>query len=279
MLRQEIRRYERTLEKTKQTLERQHDQNEDYHRSCVKKLSQIIDIIQEVKREPISEARKLQSASSLSSPVSTSSRQQRESSSHGQRRDQRHSITPIRSNVSNRHPNSRNPKNNERLVGDFRRPVHAHPSVNSSPDSETSRSISNSRALILRSRHMGQEHNSNSGDANIHEEFEIQPNALVLRTGARSQNRRTSTSQAGCEEIGQNYPVYHEYEDNSREMYYLSRAPSYVRGSESGSDSAAPSENQFSSKTYIPMPPFAKADLNELSRRQTKRTQGQEEHE
>jgi hypothetical protein len=260
-------------------MKQQYDQTENYHQSSLDKLSQIIDIIQEVKREPISEARKLYGTSSLSSPVSASSQNRGESSSHIQRRQQRNSVTTIQSNVSNHRPNSRNTRYDERPVGDFRRSVHAQPSISSRPDSETSSSVSNSRALILRSRHKDQEHNSNSGDTNINEEFEIQPNALVLRTGARSQNRRTSTSQARCEEIGQNYPVYHEYEDNSREMYYLSRAPSYARGSDSGSDSAAPSENQFSSRTYIPIPPFAKFDVNELRRKQAERRKGQDEHE
>lgn len=84
-----------------------------------------------------------------------------------------------------------------------------------------------------------------------------------------------NTSQASSEEAHQSYPVYHEYGDNSREIYNLSRAPSYAQNSESDTNSDASSENQFSSKTYIPTPLFDRTDLKEL-RRQRKRRKGQD---
>lgn len=212
--------------------------------------------------------------SPLSSPVSA----QRRESIDLQHRQQRSSVTTIPSNASKRRPNSQSWRyHHERPRGDLR-PSVMQPSVNSRPDSRTSMSGSHSRKLILRNRERRQEHDYHSADANGHEEFEIRADALVLRTGDTCQKRRMSTSQASSEETDQNHPVYHEYGNNSREIYTLSRAPRYDRGSESDSDSTASSQNQFSSQTYIPTPLFDRTDLNEL-RRQTKRRKGQDGRE
>lgn len=284
MLRKEIRHHERALEETRQVLEQQHGENENHHRSCVKKLSQIIDIIHDIKSEPISQARQLYYASPLSSPVSSSSQRQGNSFPSRRREWEINSAATIRSNVSNRRPHSETPRSrHSRPTGDFRRSVTGRTSFTSRPESQNSNGASKSRALVLRSPRNDQEHNRHSSDANRYEAsenmLEIQPNALVLRGGDRSQNRRMSTRPTSVEEISQGYTVYHEYEDGSREIYNLSHAPSYARTSESGSESAASSENLFSSKIYVAMPPFDNTDREKLRRRQTRKRKGQDREE